>query len=450
MPPAPTVRQDLEAPPEDAPRPQVPLRPTTNPLEEVWGIFRRMLHAIVLLGMFLLLLVFLLETVLLVWSWWPVSEAALRFDSASAIFIIFPLPVGETSLSGAQALAAGVVLVLCGLGLLGAVRSRRYPGLGGAGTTFMAVLTMLTGAALASLGGYLAATGNLTDPTTVTSILPSPLALMVVRFSLLAQWHSLMMGSILMSIIVLFALEGPSLKRGLMESIRKATLPPIRTDNGIVTVFRVFLGIITFTIVYYALLDLVTVQPDVPDFSSFPIWDQLHSFTVASVWEEVLSRILMLGLPLFLYHAWTGRRERSGWRYVVGGGFTIDTAAFTLVSIQAIVFALAHVAGWDFWKVMPTVVSGIAFGYLFLRVGLWASIVLHFIIDYINVTATILGEWAPGAETAYYLVFFFLVMVGFVVMVHYAVIMLSEGREVVRRALAEDGPPAPTTRDGNP
>jgi hypothetical protein len=99
---------------------------------------------------------------------------------------------------------------------------------------------------------------------------------------------------------------------------------------------------------------------------------------------------------------------------------------------------------------MPTVVSGIAFGYLYLRVGLWASIVLHFLIDYINVTAAILGEWLPGLETAYYLVFFFLVMVGFVVMVHYAVIMVTEGREAVRRALAEEDPPMPAGPDGNP
>jgi hypothetical protein len=40
--------------------------------------------------------------------------------------------------------------------------------------------------------------------------------------------------------------------------------------------------------------------------------------------------------------------------------------------------------------------------------------------------------------------------VGFVVMVHYAVIMVTEGPDAVRRALAGNGRPAPEAPDGNP
>lgn len=409
---------------------------------------KKLIHGVVLFTILVLLFIVALDLVVLAWSWWPVSEGAMRFDSASAIFMIAPAPVGETAVSGLQAMVLGGLLLAIGLVLYAIRRSGRFPGLGGGGTTFMAVLTALTGAGLVSLGAYLAATGDLWDPTDVPSILPTPIALMIVRFTLLAQWHSIMMGAIFMSAVALVYLEGPPLVRTFSNCIRKATLPPVRTDNAIITIPRMYLGILGFYVIYFAVLYMFTVEPEVPDFEAMPLWERLHAFAEASVWEEVLSRIFMLGIPLMLYHVWTGRPEGNRWRYVVGGGMSIDSAAFVLIVFQALVFALAHVSGWDLWKVLPTAVSGFAFGYLFLKKGVWAAVILHFTFDYLGMTAPALAQWGVQADEAMNVAYLLFTIVGIVVFVHYLVIVFREGPAELREALTERS--TSKTPDGNP
>ncbi|UCC92848.1 MAG: CPBP family intramembrane metalloprotease [Thermoplasmata archaeon] len=408
---------------------------------------RTLVHTVVMFAVLVLVLLVVIDLLVLTWSWWPVSEGAMRFDSASAIFIILPYTVGETSVSGIQAMVAGAVLVGIAVMLFAIQRTGRLPGLGGGGTLFMAILTALAGGGMVAMGAFLASQGDLTSAAQVPNVLPTPVALMLVRFTLLAQWHSIMMGAIILSAIALAYYEGPSLVREVRDSLRVSRVPPLRTDNAIVMIPRMYLGILGFYAIYFAILALYTVEPEVPDFDEMPLWQQLHAFAEASVWEEVLSRIFMLGIPLLVYHAWTGQREGSRWRYVVGGGFSIDTAAFVLIFFQAVVFALAHVAGWDLWKVLPTTISGIAFGYLFLKKGLWASIMLHFTFDYLGMTAPVLGEWGVDAESAMNAVYAFLVIVGIVVMVHYVVIVLKEGPGELRQALTER--PAPSTAGGD-
>jgi hypothetical protein len=414
----------------------------------MWRAIRTLIHAVALFAIFLLLIVVVIDLMALFWSWWPVSAGALRFDSRSAIFIIAPFPVGESAISGVQSILLGAILILIG-GILYAIqRAGRLPGLGGGGTVFMAVLTAITGGGMVALGIYMGTQGNMTDPGQVPNILPVPVALMIVRFSLLAQWHSIMIGGIIMSAAALFYYEGPPLLDTVKRCIKDMRLPPLRTDNALISIFRMYLAILGFYVVYFAFLSLFTVEPEVPDFGELALWEQLHAFAEASVWEEVLSRIFMLGIPLLIYHGWTRQRTEGRWKYIVGGGFTIDTAAFVLIVFQALIFALAHVAGWDFWKVLPTMISGIAFGYLFLKKGLWASIILHFTFDYLGMTARVLGEWGVQADGGMNVIYGFFALVGFVLMVHYVVIILKEGPRELREALTERPATAGTGADG--
>jgi len=52
---------------------------------------------------------------------------------------------------------------------------------------------------------------------------------------------------------------------------------------------------------------------------------------------------------------------------------------------SALMFGLAHISLWDWYKVLPTFFSGLALGYLFLRYGIYASIMMHFFIDYLTI-----------------------------------------------------------------
>src|SRR5205809_7785179 len=57
------------------------------------------------------------------------------------------------------------------------------------------------------------------------------------------------------------------------------------------------------------------------------------------------------------------------------------------------VFGLAHAPDWGWLKVIPAMVAGLGFGYLFLRHGIGAAILAHFVNDY---AATLSYEGAGG------------------------------------------------------
>jgi len=131
------------------------------------------------------------------------------------------------------------------------------------------------------------------------------------------------------------------------------------------------------------------------------------------------------------------RRPVPGWRFLFGGGIPIDTAAGALLVFQGVVFALAHVNGWDIFKAVPTAVTGFAFGYLFLARGLWAAILLHFTFDYVDVTFSVLGK---GATPVYGLLNLLWMLVGAILFVHFLLIIFREGPVRLREAIAPKRP----------
>jgi hypothetical protein len=396
---------------------------------------RRLVHGLVLFGILLLAAVIMFDLGLLVWGYGPVSEAALRSDSRSVIILIGLYPVGEAGWTGLGAIVLGVLLLAVTLALRWANSSGRVPGLSGIGTRLLYVLTGL-GAMGALLGGaYLAATGSLTSAVDVPNYLPTPSGLIGLRLHLITHWHGILVATILGSFVLMYLEDGPDLARTFRRAFSKMELPTVRSDNAWISVFRIYLALLAFHFFYNFILGLFTVEPTVPAFSKQPLWQQLHIFAEASVWEEVLSRVLMLGVPLLIYHTMAARVRRPMWRYLWGGGFKIENAAFFLLFVQALIFALAHVAGWDFWKVLPTTMSGMAFGYLFLRKGVHVAIALHFTFDYLGMNLEVLKAWGIDPTVGFNVMVLFFLAVGTVLLVHYIVIFLEEGPEAVRTAL---------------
>ena len=394
-----------------------------------------MMHGVVLLGIFSLAAVVMLDLLILVWGYGPVNEAALRGEASTVIFLIGIYPVAESSWTGMGAIALGTLLLLAALVLFLVHRSPKVPGLSGYGTRFMVLSFAAGGMATLAWAGYLVATGHLTEGLATSRWLPTPIGLLSLKFDLLSHWHGILIGAILMSATVMVIKDLPDLWRRFQEGLSRMELPTIRTDNTWIVVFRMYLAILFFYVLYFTLLKYFTIEPSVPTFSEMPLWDQLFMFADASVWEEILSRTLMLGVPLLIYHAIQQRSDKPIWRYLVGGEFKIENAAFVLMFIQALVFALAHVSGWDLWKVLPTTISGMAFGYLFLKRGLWAAIMLHFTFDYLGMTADALMEWGLDIEIGFNALYLLWVAVGFIIFIHYMVVILKDGPGALSRAL---------------
>jgi len=405
----------------------------TDALESMVTGIKRLAHVVALSGVLSLAAFILVAGAVALWSIGPVAEAALRNEGQGVLFVLMPFAYGESSWSGASALAVGTAMLL-----LGAVASYigwngRWRGLGGFGTRLAGAFVAICGLMACAWGVWLAASGHMADPVTTTSWVPTPAPIMWLFDWQFAWWHGVMVTAILLSLTVLVLGDGPAFAREVRRAMRGGELPSMRTSNGWVLIFRIFLGMLFLYTVYYAVLDLLTVSTSAPVFKLIPLWAQLQMFAEASVYEELLSRVLMLGVPLMLYYGFAGRRRPvARWRFILGGGVPIDSAAFALVLFQAVVFGLAHVSGWDIWKALPTMISGVFFGYLFLARGLWAAIVLHFTFDYIDVTMLAFGV---ERSVAFGLLYLLWIVAGGIIFVHFLVLLAREGPRQLRLLL---------------
>ena len=122
-------------------------------------------------------------------------------------------------------------------------------------------------------------------------------------------------------------------------------------------------------------------------------WELLFLLANASVWEELIARVAVIGIPLLMTDTLFLREPpRPKWRYILGGAVRIRWAEATLVIISAVVFGFAHYEGWGSWKVFPAGIAGLAFGYMFLKHGLPAAIMLHFSFDYLSMPITVFDD----------------------------------------------------------
>lgn len=110
--------------------------------------------------------------------------------------------------------------------------------------------------------------------------------------------------------------------------------------------------------------------------------EALLAYADAAVWEEVISRMAIIGVPLTMLALCQFRKDSL--RYLLGG-FGMSRLGLVLLVVSALAFGFAHAPGWGSWKILPTFITGLALGYLYMRFGIHVSIVFHFAVDYMAV-----------------------------------------------------------------
>jgi RNA polymerase subunit RPABC4/transcription elongation factor Spt4 len=122
-----------------------------------------------------------------------------------------------------------------------------------------------------------------------------------------------------------------------------------------------------------------------PDFGALPNYMLIFDFVFAPVWEETVYRMMLIGIPLLIYAVATGERNnRKVWRFLTGGNIQINTPVMVLMLVSSTIFGVAHWSsgsGWGLWKIFPAFVAGLILSYLFIKKGLWASMLFHFSVD---------------------------------------------------------------------
>lgn len=180
----------------------------------------------------------------------------------------------------------------------------------------------------------------------------------------------------------------------------------LRARSGWIAIGQVWMAVTSFQIAVIILLPFLGIKTPSPiDIDSRNAWVALFELANAGVYEELAYRMLLIGVPMALASAVVrflevnrgtyengpgsaGRYIAGAWRYLIGGVIRRDAPRETLVVAWALLFAssalfgLAHLPAWGWWKVFPSLVAGLGFGYLFLRHGIGAAMLAHFVNNY--------------------------------------------------------------------
>ena len=182
----------------------------------------------------------------------------------------------------------------------------------------------------------------------------------------------------------------------------------LRSRSAWVAIAQVWMAVTFFQVAFILALLLANIEPTTPvQPTATNAWVYLYELANAGVYEELAFRVLLIGLPMALgsfvlrtlevtrsASPWNrpgsaGKHIAGAWRYLIGGVVRSDAPRETLVAAWAFLFAsssifgLAHAPGWGWWKVLPAMTAGLGFGYLFLRHGVGAAILAHFVNDYL-------------------------------------------------------------------
>lgn len=223
--------------------------------------------------------------------------------------------------------------------------------------------------------------------------------------TLFLSYYALILAVIFLAGGAYAVLERREIRRALMAPI-DAIGTRLRSRSAWIAIGQVWMAVTFFQVALIFLLPFVGVDPTSPiSLTPQNTWVFLYELANAGVYEEIVFRVLLLGLPLAIGSlilrimevnrgasgagpGGAGRYLAGAWRYLIGGVLRRDSPKEALVAAWAFLFAssaifgLAHMSGWGSWKVVPAMVAGLGFGYLFLRHGIGAAMLAHFVNDY--------------------------------------------------------------------
>jgi hypothetical protein len=192
-----------------------------------------------------------------------------------------------------------------------------------------------------------------------------------------------------------------------------------------------------FATLFFSLLIALLASPSTDDVpAEGTVAENLFLLANASVWEELVVRVLLIGVPMMVVDAFRRKRQPKFHSYFMGGGFKMGVPEVALVLASSIMFGYAHFAsGWGAWKILPAAVGGIAFGYLFLKFGLAASIMLHFGTDYLSMPIQVVDNFGLTVLTGVGIILW--MAFGFIFFIYY----LTRIGEFLSRRSPVDGAP---------
>ena len=142
---------------------------------------------------------------------------------------------------------------------------------------------------------------------------------------------------------------------------------------------------VLFSALYIIELVIIIIADPNESISFDSKWIEMFELLEAPVWEEIITRVLYISVPVMIVCMIRKTADRPAWHYLFGGWKRFDTVTVVFILFSALMFGLAHYLGsWGAWKILPTFLFGLIAGYLFVKYGVYTTICIHFLTDYIS------------------------------------------------------------------
>ncbi|MFQ5909374.1 MAG: lysostaphin resistance A-like protein [Thermoplasmata archaeon] len=241
---------------------------------------------------------------------------------------------------------------------------------------------------------------------------------------------------IISSILLAILIDGKRLVSDMVSSVRDGRLR-LSTKSSWAMIGQLFCTYLFFNLAYVLFLALFGVEVVSPSMDQSPLWFLMYELANASVYEEIVTRLVFLGAPMFLIALGSGMRGKPLLKELLGGSGRMTSSTWALIIVSSSIFGIAHIFSWDVYKVVPAFFAGLVLGYVYVKKGIWSSILFHFIVDYYVLSFLVSSEVGhPGVTVFLVLALVVFAVAGFFFFVYYSV-------KVVKRLGSVFGIPKP-------
>ncbi len=204
-------------------------------------------------------------------------------------------------------------------------------------------------------------------------------------------YYLCLVAAVVVSFLLAIGLDGKKLVSDMASSVRDGRLR-LSTDTSWAMIGQLFCTYLFFSSAYLLFLSMFGVDMASPSTESYPQWYLLFELLNASVYEEIATRLVFLGVPLFLIALGSGVHGRPLLKELLGGSGRMKPYTWVLIIASATIFGIAHIPSWDIYKLAPTLFAGLILGYVYVKKGIWASILFHFVVDYFAASAIVSSQ----------------------------------------------------------
>lgn len=250
--------------------------------------------------------------------------------------------------------------------------------------------------------------------TSIIMVVPEVVTLFCISGPVLQGYYILLMAALTACIFWIFYKAYEPVKKLVRDNDMKSVRDTALFEVTVLFASLFFLELL-FSMVLSAFGESVGTLPD------RETWKWMFELMEAPVWEEVVTRILYLGVPMMIVTAVRRNKEKPLWRYIFGG-FRIDRYALFFIFFSAAMFGGGHLTNWNIWKFFPTFAFGLITGYLFCKYGVYATIVMHFLTNYLNAETWLFGTSSP-------MVTMFIVLLVMIPCIPYAFLYIKRGTD---------------------